>query len=87
MLTAGFNHRGQTLLHFGTNGLEPKSKRTWLSGDRPRTEFGFDRARFNALARLPSTSLRSSRQAPPDRQLATIHFGRLDRAADGTGGA
>jgi len=51
MLTAGFNHRGQTLLHFGTNGLEPKSKRTWLSGDRPRTEFGFDGARFNALAR------------------------------------
>jgi len=30
MLTAGFNHRGQTLLHFGTIGLEPKSKRTWF---------------------------------------------------------
>ena len=30
MLTAGFNHRGQTLLHFGTIGLEPKSKRTWI---------------------------------------------------------
>ena len=73
MLTAGFNHRGQTLLHFGTIGLGPKSKRTWIlysaertigrsrgytcqqnrgrSGDRPRTEFGFDGARFNALAR------------------------------------
>ena len=106
MLTAGFNNRGQTLLHFGTIGLGPKSKRTWIlysaecaqpgytsqqnrgrSGDRPRTEFGFDEARFNALARLPSTSLRSSRQAPPDRQLATIHFGRLDRASDGTDGA
>ena len=30
MLTAGFNHRGQTLLHFGTIGLGPKSKRTWI---------------------------------------------------------
>jgi hypothetical protein len=93
MLTAGFNPRGQTLLHFGTIGLRPKSKRTWIlysaecaqpgytsqqnrgrSGDRPRTKFGFDEARFNALARLPSASLRSSRQAAPDRQFGNYPF-------------
>ena len=37
MLTAGFNHRGQTLLHFGTIGLEPKSKRTWILYSAERT--------------------------------------------------
>ena len=81
MLTAGFNHRGQTLLHFGTIGLGPKSK-PWILYSAERTQPGI------YVPAKPGPIRRStSRQAQPDRQLATIHFGRLDRASDGTDGA